>query len=91
VGCLQIETFCFEAGGSMNVTVEDFTARGRDGKPAPGVRAGFLMVIRSRSAPIAPPVTTCLPCLAYLAGYLAAFSESCEKYLLMEDAAPDTQ
>lgn len=40
----QIETFCFEAGGNMDVSVRDFTARGRDGKPTPGVRAGFLMV-----------------------------------------------
>jgi hypothetical protein len=35
----------------MNITVSDFTARGRDGKPAAGVRAGFLMVSCPRRHP----------------------------------------
>jgi len=49
----------------MNVTVEGFTARGRDGKPAPGVRAGFLMVNALISQPQLLPPTSAVPCRCY--------------------------
>ncbi len=44
----QIETFCFEVGGTMDISVKDFSALS-DGKDASAVRAGFIMVKTRRS------------------------------------------